>query len=115
MGENGRSAGPASAGANAGSISLLLTAPKAESRTVLAEGTAEWAGKRWEIAGENDLFLSARGGDGGAGGCGEEGQNGGRGMDGQDSSQYQDATVGLHGSPSSGVKQLTRLAARRAR
>lgn len=71
----------------------MLTAPKHESRGILAEGTGELAGKRWEIADGNHLFLSARGGDGGAGGRGEDGQNGGRGMNGQDSSQYHDATV----------------------
>lgn len=74
------------------------------------------AGKRWEIADGNHLFLSARGGDGGAGGHGEDGQNGGRGMNGQGSTQNQDATVRPQPHPrSSELKSLTHLAEWRAR
>lgn len=64
-----------------------------ESHGLHAEGTGDWAGKRWDLVGDRDLFLSARGGDGGAGGRGEDGQHGSAGVNGQDSSQYQDATV----------------------
>lgn len=67
-----------------------------ESHSLHAEGTGEWAGKRWDIVADRGLFLSARGGDGGAGGRGEDGQHGSAGVNGQDSSQYQDATVGPH-------------------
>lgn len=92
-GEHGRSAYPATAGTPGGTISLELTSSKLELHGIHAEGTGEWAGKRWEVAADKTLFLSARGGDGGDGGRGEDGQNGGYGVNGQDSTQEYDATV----------------------
>lgn len=73
---------------------MEITPSKLEPHGIHTEGTAEWAGTRWEVAADKTLFLSARGGDGGAGGRGEDGQNGGHGISGVNATEHQDAQNG---------------------
>lgn len=97
-GEHGRSASAATAGTNAGTVSIEITPSRLEPGGIHVVGTTTCAGSEWEVSADKTLFLSARGGDGGAGGRGEDGQMGGAGIKGENASEYAEAQAGGPGA-----------------
>jgi hypothetical protein len=92
---HGTDALPAKNGRNGGSVRVELRIRPGGGLIAFDPDTAE---SRHVSVGE-DLFLSARGGNGEDGGTGGDGKTGSRGYNGQGATQHSDATRGGDGGP----------------
>ena len=92
---HGADALPAENGRNGGTIRVELQIRPGGGLIAFDPDTA---GSRHVSVGQ-DLFLSARGGDGEDGGTGGDGKTGSKGYNGQDATQDSDATRGGDGGP----------------